>query len=80
MEGRQVGHVAVDLDGGGLISQDGLEFVKVHSEKLADGDVVEKDHVLLSHFKSADARVAAALRRGGEEFMGRLPNDRFQDG
>jgi hypothetical protein len=42
MEGWQVGHVAVDLDSGGLGSRDGLEFVKVHSEKLADGDVVEK--------------------------------------
>ncbi len=61
MEGRQVGHVAVDLDGGGLGSRDGLEFVKVHSEKLADGDVVKKDHVLLSHFKSADTPVAPAL-------------------
>jgi hypothetical protein len=80
MEGRQVGHVTVDLDSGGLGSRDGLEFVKVHSEKIADGDVVEKDHVLLSHFKSAAARVSAALQRGGEELVSRLPNDCFKDG
>ena len=80
MEGRQVGHVPVDLDGGGLCSRDGLELVKIHPEKLADGDVVEKNHILFPHFESADARVAAALRRGGEEFVGRFSNDRLQDG
>ncbi len=61
MEGQQVGHVAVDLDGGGLGSCDGLQVVKVNSENFPDGNVMEKDHVFLSHFESADAGVAATL-------------------
>ena len=79
MEGRQVGHVAVDLDSGGLGSRDGLQFYKVDPEKRSDGNVVKKDHVFVFHFESANARIAAALQCGQEELVGCLPNDCFED-